>query len=1196
MRRNFFRGLMIVLIPTAFAGLFTAMAMNKELAGEVGFRRGIDLAGGTILVYEIDVDGMKRKIEEDNAANVGKPNYPRNYENEKPDVRELAEKIKKRIDPSDLKNVVVRPVGDSRIEIILPFAGSSGGKEAANEEFAEEVRQQVKQAGVLEFRILANATDDERGIQDAQRMLDTPTDAEKAENAQRALEGLPPLGPTKGPYTVKTSPTGEELEVTYQWLELSPEERDSLGLSNRYADPETAPRKSSRVSVEQATARYREVAAQRGKAILQGGNSGPSEGNKAYTYLLYSRPVAKPVEKWSRDEFQPGEFKTYQEWRATAEDKRDKAWKPKGKEVEYFLLTRVSPKDTMKVTGDIRLEARSDQDPTKGPAVGFTFRGDGPRRFGEMTERNQPTSILRSLAIVMDNKIVSAPTLNAILREGGQISGNFTQKSVNRLVNILRSGNLNADLKPEPVSTNSVGATLGESTIRRGLLAVLGSFGAVLAFMVVYYRFAGFVACVALFINLLLTVGFMVAVNAAFTLPGLAGLVLMLGMAVDANVLIYERLREEREKGATLVGAIRNGYDRALPTIIDTHLTSIFTAIVLYTFGNDNLKGFSVALTLGLVISLFTSLYVTRLMFDFWTHKKWVSQLKMMKLFARPNFDFMRIRNFMFTLTAALTVLGLALFLARGEKTLNVDFTQGTVYGGRLVEGQERGLGKSSDGKLGLLDLLDKKRQDERLKVKDVLWESRPTGGAAEAKAGNNYYRIVYEEPDGRTTDVTVTLANKPEGSGATEAEKEAAQLADLKARAGHLPDTSVEQVFLKGDDFGGNKSRSFTIRTTEKEPELVQVMLDRLLRDETTNAPLLAATKVTAEPVYGVPAEGARPANAAAVTVTFDQPVSPGYFKRFLLRAVRLELQKANIDSAAAEVTTTGVFSADPALAADESRSQRYRTIRADLSGIDEFAKLNRNLEAVDPADRKKLADEQAALRKDLTNAVAAARKAFEERPAPDRLEVFDPALAASTRNSALFAIVVSWAAILLFLWFRFGSWTFGLAAVLCLVHDLCFTLGAIAACHYLHDTALGGLLGLQDFKIDLAAVAALLTLVGYSVNDTIVVFDRIREVRGKSPVLTTQMINDSVNQTLSRTILAALTVFLVVVVLYIWGGEGVHLFAFVMVMGVIVGTYSSIYIAAPLLLIFGEGKAKTAEAAAPPPTTESTASALAT
>lgn len=191
-----------------------------------------------------------------------------------------------------------------------------------------------------------------------------------------------------------------------------------------------------------------------------------------------------------------------------------------------------------------------------------------------------------------------------------------------------------------------------------------------------------------------------------------------------------------------------------------------------------------------------------------------------------------------------------------------------------------------------------------------------------------------------------------------------------------------------------------------------------------------------------------------------------------------------------------------------------------------------------------------------------------------PERLEVFDSTLAKETQSKAFFAIIVSWIAILVYLWFRFGNWTFGLAAVLCLVHDLAFTLGAIALCHYVFDNPLGWILRLEDFKIDLAAVAALLTLVGYSVSDTIVVFDRIREVRREEPALTPQMINDSVNQTLSRTILAAATVFLVSFVLYWFGGEGVHLFAFVMVCGVLVGTYSSIFVAAPLLLLFGEGK----------------------
>ena len=176
-------------------------------------------------------------------------------------------------------------------------------------------------------------------------------------------------------------------------------------------------------------------------------------------------------------------------------------------------------------------------------------------------------------------------------------------------------------------------------------------------------------------------------VNATFTLPGLAGLVLTLGMAVDANVLIYERLREERERGASLGQALRNGYDRAFPTIIDTHLSSIFTAIVLYTVGNDQLKGFGISLTVGLVISLFTSLFMTRLLFDIWQYQGWLKKLTMMKLFSKPNIDFMGIRYYWFTATIVLTIIGATLFFYHLEKGgLNIDFTGGTAYGGQLSE------------------------------------------------------------------------------------------------------------------------------------------------------------------------------------------------------------------------------------------------------------------------------------------------------------------------------------------------------------------------------------------------------------------------------------------------------------------------------------------------------------------------------
>lgn len=1037
------------------------------------FRRGIDLAGGTILIYQVKSGDLEEK-----------------------DIKELADKLKKRIDENDLKNVIVRPLGKNRIEIILPFVGGAGGKEKANEEFVEDVRQKVKQTGVLEFRIVANGNDDARGLEAAVEYLNNPANQTEADEA--AKKGLAPPVPA-GTSNVKAAGDAE-LPVSYEWVELGKEERDSFGLSQVY---EGKGKTTTGEDGKPFTSHFfDELALSRGKAIVQRNQGGGS-------YAIYSRKFTK--QQPTRDE--------------------------SGKTVEYYMLTRKSDADALQVIGDVKVNANYRNDPQHGPVVAFDFTSGG-NRFYDLTKRNKESGFNRQMAILMDGKIVSAPRLNQPLNGGGVIYGNFDVKSADRLASIIRSGNLNAELSPDPVSENTIGATLGETTIRNGLIAVAASFIAVLLFMVVYYRFAGFVACVALFVNLLLTVGFMVAMNAAFTLPGLAGIVLMLGMAVDANVLIYERLREEREKGATLAAAIRNGYDRALPTIIDTHLTSIFTALVLYTFGNDALKGFSVSLTVGLIISLFTSLFITRLMFDFWMHKKWLTQLKMLKLFARPNFNFMKIRHAMFLATSISTVVGLALFLWRGERVLNVDFTQGTAYGGRLAEQKEKSLSE-------MQELLGEKRQKEVLKVKGV---------ARNTQAGNAIIFDVDFE-DGSTTQVL--LANLPEGA------SEADQKANLTERLSHLPGLSIEQVYVGNDQatLPSGKSRSFTVRTTEKEKEVVQVALDRLLRGE-DNKPLLAQVK--AKP-YEV--------KSSAVTVAFEKEggkgfdaklnegVSAAYFRDFVVRA----LKSGALAEEADYVTVIGVPSEDADAAAAEGQTKRFTTLTID------FSKLNTVRTLLDTPGKE--GEALGFIRETLGKAV----DTFEKRPVPERLETFDPALAKDTRGKAFMAILLSWVAILVYLWFRFGSWQFGLAAVICLIHDLCFTLGAIALCHYVHDTAVGRMLGLSDFKIDLAAVAALLTLVGYSVNDTIVVFDRIREVRGKNPILTPQMINDSVNQTLSRTILAALTVFLVVVVLYIWGGEGVHLFAFVMVMGVVVGTYSSIYIASPLLLIFGEGKPKT-------------------
>jgi SecD/SecF fusion protein len=588
----------------------------------------------------------------------------------------------------------------------------------------------------------------------------------------------------------------------------------------------------------------------------------------------------------------------------------------------------------------------------------------------------------------------------------------------------------------------------------------------------------------------------------------MAGLVLMLGMAVDANVLIYERVREERDRGMNIQTALRNGYDRAFPVIIDTHLSSIFTAIVLYIVGNDQLKGFGVSLTVGLVISLFTSLYMTRLMFDYWQAKNWLKQLRMMRLFSRPNINFMKIRYYMFALTATLTMAGLALFLIRGERGLNVDFVGGTVYGGRLANAVEIG---------DLRKLLSEKRQETRLKVIDAREIPDPSGKT------KNTYELTYSDQQ----TAIISLANPPDGT------TEEARKQNVIARASILPDWSVEQTFPGGATT--NLSKQFTVRTTERERELVEAAIVRLFKSD-DGTDLLDRNTITKQSADG-----------EDTVFEFEHSVSISTIKTLFERQFQARLGG---DYNAADVFD--VVGVDPEV------DGRHKVLKLKI------------LKEANEGIRLLLAGDE------LPSVIESAKKEFSSRPQPERLETFDGTLASETRGRALYAIFASWIAILLYLWFRFGNWTFGTAAVLCLVHDLSFTLGAIAMCHYIHDTWIGQLLGLKDFKIDLPSIAALLTLVGYSVNEIMVNFARIREIRGKSAGLDAQLINNSVNQTLSRTILTSTTVFLVSFVLYTFGGEGIHLFAFVMMMGVLISTYSSIYIASPLLLILGEGRVK--------------------
>jgi SecD/SecF fusion protein len=998
-------------------------------------------------------------------------------------------------------------------------------------EEVQRIKDLVTKLGSLEFRILANSYDDKEAIDEARNMLNN---ADNDPNLKTELDddqnsGLPPPPPrkpgTKEPkqYTL-TKLRGGNSAVTYSWVELGPQERQQLGLNN------TAVQDGRGQAWSYLNARRRKAeriplfgGQEEGKYMLQGA-------------LFYSREC--------------------QDRNMPEEERRRKKY-------EYFVLTRnpeIDPqtgKETPKIDGSFLTNAANQPDNMGRPAVSFTFNAAGGRLFREVTRKNIPTGeegstqVKRHLAIILDGLIASAPTINSEISTHGQISGSFTNKEVDQLVNVLRAGQLPATLKQQPVSESTMGATLGRDTIQKGLAAIVVAFGVVLLFMIVYYRFAGLVASIALLANLVLTVGFMVAVKATFTLPGLAGLVLMLGMAVDANILIYERLREERDKGASILLALRNGYDRAFWVIIDTHLTSIFTGIVLYIVGNDQLKGFGVSLVVGLLISLFTSLFMTRLLFDLWAAKGWLTKLSMFRFFSKPDIDFMTIRYYLFAATGILTILGGALFIGRLPDDLNIDFVGGTAYSGQLEGGQAKDISQ-------LRTLVGDENQNDRLRGGVSLAESRKTGKGLpkveEVSEQGLVYKIEYDDGSGKwSKPYEVRLANKPEGATPEQ------RATNVARRASDLPDWTVEQIFLgSAHEADSSKSRFFTVRSTEKEPEIVQTELDRLLQEKDQSGAykeLLKKVEMQYDPLKNGRETHVRFFEQGP-SGKYDQPTSasPSFVTTLLTHKLNLAFGSTDWRK---------LFSFE---LAPEGPTQDGRVAVAKLL----FTPKGASLPADDVANIEK--------------ALAETKVAFNQRPAPERLETFDSQLAAETRLRAMYAVLLSWGAILLYLWFRFGSWTFGLAAVICLIHDLFFTLGVIAICHYVAPI-LPAFLKVEDFKIDLPAVAALLTLVGYSVNDTIVVFDRIREVRGKNPDLTPQMINDSVNQTLSRTLLSSLTTWLVVIVLYFAGGPGVHLFAFVMVVGVVVGTYSSIYVASPLLLLFGEGVKARARTGGPTP-----------
>ena len=612
---------------------------------------------------------------------------------------------------------------------------------------------------------------------------------------------------------------------------------------------------------------------------------------------------------------------------------------PKAKDVLPLYAIKTLENGLAELEGDHVANATQDFDERGKVAIKMNMDKIGTSIWAKMTSKN----VGKPIAIVLDNIVYSAPNVNdAITTGNSQISGNYSLKTAQDLAQILESGKLPAPAKI--VADQQVGPTLGNASIQGGAMAFGVSFLVIFALMLIYFNTGGWVANIALILNLLFTIGILSALGFTLTAPGIAGLVLTIGMAVDTNVIIFERIKEELTKGKSYQLAVADGYKRSMSPVLDAHVTTLLTAVILAYFGLGPVLGFATTQIIGILLSLFCGILVSRLITDIYTsknrHFEYFTAVSR-GIFKNANFKFIEFRKYAYILSVVVLIGGIASFFN--------GFDEGVEFAG----------GRSFTVKF-----------DKAVNIEEVR---------------NDLKAVFGEAPIIKTVDtknqINITTSYK------------------IKDQGNNI-DQEVEALLFKG--------------------------LSKQL--------------------------------PAGIT-----------FKEF-----------------------------------DEQYKQKQQKV---LPSISEDLK-------------------------------------------------------AGATKATIFALI----AICLYIFIRFRDWRYSLGTIFSLLHDVFVTLIVFS---FLREVVPFPL------EIDQHFIAAILTVIGFSMNDTVIVYDRIREdshlMKG---VDNATIINKAINQTLSRTIMTSLTVFLTILILFIFGGEVTRGFAFAMLIGVITGTYSSIFVAAPVLVDFAKNK----------------------
>ncbi len=1213
----------------------TALAILVLWPPSDTLKPGIDLAGGTSLIYEIDTAGMSE------SAKSG-----------------LAERVinilRARVDPNAQFNLVWRPIGSNRIEIQMPRPPKEAKQrrdqyEAARSKISAlnvprtELEQVLTLSGDARQAGLDRLAHDVEG---RRALLDAVAEAWDAYSAVRNTGDIGAEVRAQAAYEAALEAvlaTNLSLGRVTDILALRGDERKTE------LDALMAEYPAYTSAIEETVAAYDAWEDKRGsledpadlKRLLRGAGvlefrilASRSETDRSMLKAPDDPSLNEPVDEYVEQLKRRGP-------RARAED--NYAWFPIDDVVKfmqsetmeqaqqriesgslvvekyagkYYVLAHTASKlDTdYGLTQDSEWElkrAYPAQDYQTGrPSVQFMLDPRGGAIFADLTRKNKG----RELTIFLDGIATSHATIQSQIGQRGQITGDFTQERVMEIVRKLEAGSLPARLKETPLSEKNTGPQLGRANRERGMRAAIYGFVAVGIFMLVYYLFAGILANIALVLNLLFVLAIMAGLEATFTLPGIAGLLLTVGMAVDANVLIYERIREERDRGVALKKAVKTGYERALSTIVDANLTTLITCIILGYVGSEEVKGFAMTLGFGIVTSMFTALFVTRVIIMTLIEKRLLSNLVMFQLIQRPNINWLGLRRAFWPISMTLVVLGFGYFVyianTNKEAIYDIEFLGGTSVDIVLTEDADlsaeqvraavtgKGDYEGTTAVEWLRNAAEALRNADLAAVEGSMGEYTVTSDELAPGDINALLRAAFEEslalggfsgsgstarfvtkartipapteedPDAVREEM-VSLADFEAGvaAAADYAEQAAERLsgarvttawdvteenpaaATTEVARGTAADATVEPP-------SANAGEAFEIATVESNKEVVRAALvgtfgqklkvQQRIEHELVTDPERAPTgmfPVTEDAnflgeVIGGDSPAAVHEHKGGVALVFDNLDPPQTIDALEKRFKQMRLQPQFQQYEARGYDIFGLEEAGDA----EEGEHRYTKVALVVS--DENLIFSEGREQwLEQLAKPELQQAQEAL-----NAEESLRKVVQ----------FAPQIASQTQQRALIAMVLALGAIVAYIWLRFGTMQYGLAAIVALVHDVSITLGVIT----LADVA-----GIGEFRIDLAMIAALLTVVGYSLNDTIVVFDRIRENRGKLSKLSPNIINNSINMTLSRTLLTSSTTLLAVVFLFFMGGPGVRGFSFALLCGVIVGTYSSIAIAAPLL-----------------------------